>query len=232
MDTLIHHVFARFLPTVTLTADEMDRIKTFYTLHEKFKKLTSLVRYKNAEDFLVRHLVDSWQLKNMIPKGAEILDIGSGGGFPGVILALSGHPVTLSDVDEKKRFFLTECCRILNLTRVRVMDDSRHYNGGGRIITARAVAALDDLFHLTPHTNENGTRFFSALRNASNQGTALLSGENVSRETFTMFFPKGQNYANELKEAEKNWLFSYRLHASVTDAHSKILEINGVCARG
>lgn len=232
MDALIKNVFARFLPTVILTVDELDQIKTFYTLHEKFKKLTSLVRYKDPEDFLVRHLIDSWQLKALIPQGEGILDIGSGGGFPGIILALAGHPVTLSDVDEKKRFFLMECCRVLNLAHTHVISDSRDYKGKSRIITARAVAALDDLFHLIPHTKEDDTQKNNAHKNTSNQGVDLLCSENVSRETFTMFFPKGQNYANELKEAEAHWLFSYQLHSSVTDAHSKILEIKGVCARG
>ena len=153
-----------------------------------------------------RHVVDSAQLIPLGGKG-HWLDIGSGAGLPGVIIAiLSGEPTTLLEPRRLRAEFLAEVKAALSLTNLHIVQGkpallwSKFTN-----ITARAVAPLSTLFSMAHH---------------------------LSRPETVWLFPKGRSAQKELDEARASWQGAFRLEPSVTAADASILVATGVQPRG
>ena len=148
-----------------------------------------------------RHIWDSYQLIERIPETANTcLDIGSGAGLPGLIVAMATKlHVTLVERDERKAAFLREAVRTLALANVQVVaKDINEINGEYDVISARALTSLDELCALS----------------------ARLMGTNS-----ICLFPKGARFATEIEEARKNWEFDCQITPSRTEKHSAIITI-------
>jgi 16S rRNA (guanine(527)-N(7))-methyltransferase RsmG len=151
-----------------------------------------------------RHVLDSWQLLPLLPERGPLADLGSGGGLPGLVLAI-GRPAEthLVESDRRKAAFLIEASRALNLPHVRVH--------AGRIeaaalppvhaLTARALAPLPALL---PH----------AWRLLGPGGVAV--------------FPKGRAAAAELTAAAPDWFMRVERFASRTDPEAAILRLSEI----
>ena len=154
-------------------------------------------------DLWRRHFWDSAQLTALVPPKAETLaDLGSGAGFPGMVLAelLRGRvAVTLNEATAKKCAFLVEAARVLDLSVTvnnRRMEDAPHLTFD--VITARACAPLPKLLSYAQY----------------------FSGPNS-----VCLFLKGQNVGPELTEAHKSWIMDVRQIPSLTDPSGVILEL-------
>jgi len=166
----------------------------------------NLIASSTVPTFDERHLDDSLQLAPLLPAGA-LLDIGSGGGFPGLVLAcLVTTPVHLVEPRAKRAAFLQEASDTLGLRHVTV-----HAAKVERVdllpvaaITARAVANLGALFDMAHHLGDEKTRWV---------------------------LPKGRGAASELEEARRTWQGDFRLVPSVTDAEAAIVIAEGVRRR-
>lgn len=153
-----------------------------------------------------RHIVDSAQLFALHPDAESWLDLGSGAGLPGLIIAIlvkgRGYGrVHLIESNQKKAAFLRFVAQ--NLSLPADVHDQRIENcigavGQSNIVTARALAPLNDLLGYT---------------------NLLLKSGAIG------LFPKGREHQEELTEALRNWQFSYTLHPSVTDPRARIVEI-------
>lgn len=173
-----------WLPSyVDVSRETLDRLHLLFEWHEKCKNYGSFARYNSEEEFWKRHIGNSLHLSPHLKHNDIILDIGSGGGFPGLVLAAMNFNVILSDVDQKKRFFLVEALRQMGLS-CAVIGDSRLCKLDFTVTTARAVTNLNKLFTLVP---------------------------NVSRETRGLFF-KGKNFEQEITEAKKDIDFTHIVH--------------------
>ncbi len=182
---------------------------------QKFHRYESLIKEWNERAGLVgdstlpqiwhRHFLDSAQLLPLLPKGpGTIADIGSGAGFPGLVLALLGvKNITLFERNTKKAGFLQEVIRefalpveILNLT-------AEEYQGAPfDVITARALAPLEELLTLSRRMRKPST---------------------------ICLFLKGKNLDAEIREAQKEWeLPDLRRIPSLTDSSGAILRLTGV----
>ena len=149
----------------------------------------------------VRHIVDSAQLLRFVsPKTSTWIDLGSGAGFPGLIVAiLSDWRVTLVESRAKRIEFLNRAIEQLGLgdqARVAGMPVERLDTSPYGVISARAFAPLDRLLPLA-------SRF-------STPKTIWL-------------LPKGHNAANELADARNDWNFDMRVEPSITQADAGIL---------
>lgn len=169
---------------------------------------TNLVARASLDDRWLRHYADSAQIAPLLPEGAtQLLDIGSGAGFPGLVLALLAQErwpslrCTLCDSVGKKAAFLMRVAQKVQLARTRVISGrvealpaSETFN----VITARAVTALPALLG------------FAAPR--------LAPGG-------LMIFPKGQRAEQELDQAREQWSFDWDGVTSHTDDQARILLI-------
>ena len=174
------------------------RLDAYVDLLLQWQAKTNLVASSTLPNLWTRHISDSLQLLTLAP-GAKIwIDFGSGGGFPGVVLACAlaktpGAMVHLVERNAKKAAFLREALQItgaagtVHLAGIGDYVDS--FPGPADCVTARAVAPLHQL-----------VGFAEAL---VGQGAKAL-------------FLKGQDVEAELTEATKYWKVTPRLHASLT----------------
>jgi len=167
----------------------------------------NLVAASTLGDMWRRHFLDSAQLLPLVPPGAQsLVDLGSGAGFPGLVLAIMGvSGVELVEADGRKCAFLREAARIT--TAAVTIDHARIDSLPPRpfdVVTARGVAPLDRLLPLA-------VRFI---------GAATLC-----------LFPKGKEARQELAAATQKWSFDVASHDSRTDPRGVILCLRGVARR-
>jgi len=154
-----------------------------------------------------RHFLDSAQLFPHVPAGAQsLIDLGSGAGFPGLVLAIMGVPgVELVESDSRKCAFLREAARVaaapVNIRNARIDSLPAHLVD---VVTARGCAPLDRLLPWA-------ARFVGPA-------TACL-------------FPKGEQAAQELAAAAPLWEFDVTRHDSRTDPRGVILCLTRVARR-
>lgn len=189
----------RKLDSVNVSRETMKRLERYADLLLKWNEKINLISAANA--LWPRHIEDSAQLFSLIPNPhIRLLDIGSGAGFPGLILAILGvSDVHLVESDARKCAFLREAARItetpitIHHTRVETLELP-----GIDIITARALAPLSELLalakpHLQPHS--------------------------------FCLFPKGKNYSIEVEEARRQWRFEAIATPSKTAESAVILTL-------
>lgn len=197
------------LPISDVSRETSEKLEQFLTLVEKWNPHINLVAKSTIPDIWNRHIVDSAQLYQFAPARAKLwVDIGSGGGFPGVVMAIMGQeksPDTkfiLIESDQRKATFLRTAVRELELKAdifaERVEDVLPQ---SADVITARALASLDELFPFLQ-------------RHLGNGGCAIL--------------PKGKSYNDEVKAALSNWSFELTAHPSMTDAQAQILIVKDI----
>ena len=167
----------------------------------------NLVSRTTLEDLWNRHIMDSAQLCRFVKPARSWLDIGSGAGLPGMVVAiLTGDPITLVEPRRLRSEFLQRCAEALNLSNVTIHAlKIERVTGQYDAITARAVASLDQLFRLSYRLSHNNTRWV---------------------------LPKGRSGAMELAEAQRNWQGRFRTEASLTDQDAVIILAEEVRPKG
>ncbi|HWA03541.1 MAG TPA: 16S rRNA (guanine(527)-N(7))-methyltransferase RsmG [Rhizomicrobium sp.] len=199
-----------FAARTGVSRETLARLKTLVAMLGDWNARHNLVSVRSLPDVWRRHVWDSAQLCSYIGNDAATLaDLGSGAGFPGLVLAelLRGRvQVTLFESIAKKCAFLRAVSDRLDLG-VRV--ENRRMETSPReifdVVTARACAPLDRLLGYAQHF--------------AGPGTVCL-------------FLKGQNVALELTEARKNWMLNLQQHPSLTDPSGAILEIRELAHAG
>jgi 16S rRNA (guanine527-N7)-methyltransferase len=169
----------------------------------------NLVAASTLDSLWHRHILDSAQLVRFEPgPGASWVDIGSGAGLPGIVIAtLVTGPVVLVEPRRLRAEFLERAIAEIGLGQ-RVSVAARNVqkvSGRFDVITARAVAALDRLLAISTHLS--------------------------TRKTLWVL-PKGRGAQSELAEARRSWQCDAETVPSRTDAKSEILLLRNVQARG
>ncbi|AIL13588.1 hypothetical protein IM40_09015 [Candidatus Paracaedimonas acanthamoebae] len=170
----------------------------------KWQKAINLISKSTLGEIEERHFLDSAQLLKFVPPSAQsIVDVGSGAGFPGLILSLLQHiPVILIESDQRKATFLNHVILKTKSTAKVICDRVETLEGlKVDLITARGFAPLERLFELTMPLFTSSTTFL------------LL---------------KGKSHLDEISEAQKEWDFKVNVHSSITDCQGKILEVKEV----
>ena len=188
----------------------MDR---FVDLLIAWQKTTHLVSPASIPKLWTRHVADSLQLLDLAPNARLWVDLGSGGGFPGLVIAcaLADKPeaqVHLVESNNRKAAFLREAVRITGVPAVvqamRIEKFVANFAVTPDVITARALLPFKSLM---------------------NNSFSLLSRGALG------LFPKGQDVAVELTEATKYWNIDYNLVPSRTDSLARIVVVRGLDRR-
>jgi len=169
----------------------------------------NLIAASTVDDLWERHIVDSAQLVRFEPKSrASWIDIGSGAGLPGIVIALlTKGPMTLVEPRRLRVEFLSKVIGELELgARVNIVHGKADKASGKYdVITARAVAATDRLLEMTLHLSHRGT---------------------------VWLLPKGRSGKSDLADATRTWQGAFRSENSLTDPEAVILVASGVHAKG
>jgi len=194
-------------PVSRETEVQLDR---YVDLLREWQAKTNLVAASTLPHLWTRHISDSLQLLDLAPSAKIWVDLGSGGGFPGVVLAcaLAETPdaiVHLVERNAKKAAFLREALRVTGSRGVvhlaDIGDSVDRFTGPVDCVTARAVAPLHQLIGFA---------------------------EPLIRRGAKALFPKGQDVEAELTEATKYWKIVPYLHSSRTGGHGWIVELDQV----
>ena len=200
---------AWLVATFDVPRETLDRIDGFVELLRRENETQNLVSRSSLDQVWNRHIADSAQLLLHAPPGPERwLDLGSGAGFPGLIVALL-YPgsVTLLEQRTKRVDFLHRAASELRLpARTRIVRSRAETFEAPAfdVISARAFAPLDPLFAL---------------------------GERFATTKTRWVLPKGKNAKSELAAAESSWQGEFRLEPSLTDGDSSIVVAKGVRRR-
>jgi 16S rRNA (guanine527-N7)-methyltransferase len=194
-----------FTRAANVSRETIARLEAFVALLTDWNSKHNLVSRGSLADVWRRHIWDSAQLAPLIPSNAKrLIDLGSGAGFPGLILASlpPNARVTLCEATAKKCRFLAEAAEALNVAvdirNGRIEDMPREAFDA---VTARACAPLSALLGYA-------SRF---------QGPNTVN-----------LFLKGQNVEAELAEAAISWKMKAQTHQSRSDPTGRILEIRGL----
>ncbi|RYG58674.1 MAG: 16S rRNA (guanine(527)-N(7))-methyltransferase RsmG [Alphaproteobacteria bacterium] len=147
----------------TLDAQEMAHFRQYASLLRQWNPKINLVAPSTLAALEERHLLDCAQLAPHLPSAGplEVLDVGSGAGLPGLVLAIlaPGHRFTLAERDQRKAAFLHTAIHSMGLTNVKVhAADVKSLDNQFDIITSRAWASLNDILTLTsPLLKEQGS---------------------------------------------------------------------------
>jgi 16S rRNA (guanine527-N7)-methyltransferase len=198
---------AGFAALTGVSRETLARLDAYAGLLVQWSARINLVAGSTLGDLWRRHFLDSAQLLPYIPQGAQsLIDLGSGAGFPGLVLAILGVPgVELVESDARKCAFLREAARI---TAAPVMIHNRRIEAvpahAVAVVTARGCAPLDRLLVLAQ-------RFIGP-------GTVCL-------------FPKGEQAAQEVATVQHTWKFDAVSHDSRSDPRGVILCLSRVARR-
>lgn len=195
---------------VNVSRETFAALKDYEALVRRWTPAINLVSKNTVQDLWERHIADSAQvfLACDSSKARSWVDLGSGGGFPGLVVAILAKEltpalrVTLVESDLRKATFLRQAAQSLSLdlhvlsSRIESLAPQN-----ADILSARALASLCDLLsYASKHLRAGGTAVF----------------------------PKGARYAEELAEARKSWSFDVNTLPSLSDDSAAILVIRNI----
>jgi len=199
---------ATFLDLMSVSRETLKKLEIYVEQLGKWQRAINLVGKNTLHDPWRRHILDSAQLWRLLPEPPRpIVDLGSGAGFPGLVLSILGAPdVTLCESDARKCVFLREVVRLTGASAVvregRIETLTSPKVG---IVTARALASLCTLLS------------FAA---------PILAQDGIC------LFLKGRGVDEELTQAGKGWNMRVEVFASLSDSAGKILRLGEISRAG
>jgi 16S rRNA (guanine527-N7)-methyltransferase len=189
-----------FLQYTAVSRETYSRLEDYTQLLEKWQKTINLVGTMTLKEIWTRHIIDSTQLFSHILPSDKMVDLGSGAGFPGLVIAMMGNQnVTLVESDGRKVAFLREAARATK-TKVDIIHkrveatDLKDFS----LIVARGFAPLATLLEIV--------------------GSTL-------KASHKMLLLKGKKFMSEIEQAHAAWSFEYRTFPSITDPEGVILSM-------
>ena len=199
----------RVLDALNVSRETSERLHTLSDLLRKWNPRINLVSKTTLENLWSRHILDSAQIFDLVPHPVgHWVDIGSGGGFPGLVIAILAaekdeeQKTTLIESDQRKCAFLRTVLRETGISATvltKRIEQADPQNAD--VLSARALA---DLSHLCAF----------AERHLKEAGTAL--------------FPKGVKWQKELRDAEESWSFTHEVITSKSEPEAVILKLGDI----
>ncbi|OBY25910.1 16S rRNA (guanine(527)-N(7))-methyltransferase RsmG [Leisingera sp. JC1] len=194
--------------TLNVSRETMQRLEIFDTVIRKWNPKINLVSRSSLDQLWTRHIADSVQVFRCVETPGHWVDIGSGGGFPGLIVAILAADevpqmrITLIESDQRKSAFLRTAARECGASLTVISDRIEQVEPQkANVLSARALASLDDLLGFAEHH---------------------LTADGVA------VFPKGENWKKEVDNARQRWRFEMETARSLTEPEAVILKIRGV----
>jgi len=201
---------ARVLATSRVSRETAERLDRYVAELRRWQPIKNLVGPATLAEVWSRHVDDALQLLELAPEARTWLDLGSGAGIPGLILAIAGMErgirVDLVESNARKCAFLTETARLteapVRVRNARIEAVVGEY-AGVEVVCARALAPMAQLLAWTEHLLKTGT---------------------------TGLFPKGRDVQAELTRAAAQWTVVNDLVPSRTDSDARIVRVTALAA--
>jgi 16S rRNA (guanine527-N7)-methyltransferase len=194
---------AWLVETCAVSRETIEKLEAFKAMVIAENSRQNLISVASIDSFWVRHIVDSAQLWCYAPNSPEHkarwLDLGTGAGFPGIVLALlSDTPITMVESRRRRADFLSESVERLGLAHAKIEGRALESveTSTFSVITARAFAPLPKLFELA---------------------------HRFSTEKTCWILPKGRSAREEVESVRPTWHGVFHVKQSVTDAEAAVL---------
>jgi 16S rRNA (guanine527-N7)-methyltransferase len=206
----LHADRARALALLPVSRETERRLDRFVELLLRWQQKINLIAPSTIPTLWTRHIADSLQLLPLAPKARRWVDLGSGAGFPGLVIACAlaqtpGAAVHLVESNAKKAAFLREAARLTGapalVHAVRIEDFVPGFREPVDAVSARAIAPLERLLHWAYPLVKTGAQ---------------------------ALFLKGRDVEVELTKASKYWKIDAELVPSKTDSQSRIVVIRSL----
>jgi 16S rRNA (guanine527-N7)-methyltransferase len=188
-----------------LAPEMAERLRLYADQLRLWQRKTNLVAPSTLDNLWDRHFYDSWQILAALPQqpSRPVVDLGSGGGFPGLVMAVAGvGDVHLVEANHRKAGFLQYVAAQMGVPvtvhAMRIEDVKLRALAPAAAITARACAALEQLLAWAHPLVDPDTQ---------------------------LVFLKGQSWRSEIVAAEANWSFAWNSTPSVTEPDAAIVTI-------
>ena len=197
------------LDNLLVSRETLEHLEHYETLVKRWSKSINLISTASVNTMWNRHILDSAQLYFNLPQKCRVwLDLGSGAGFPGLVisvLAKQFYPalhVYLVESDKRKSVFLKTVIRELLLDATVINDRIESADvPKADVVSARALTSLTGLLaYAYPHIKEGGR----------------------------CLFLKGKNWEKEVIVAQKKWSFDLKINNSITQKGAVTLELGGI----
>lgn len=203
---------ARALKLTPVSRETVERLDAFVELFLRWQRAVQLVANSTLPQLWTRHIADSLQLLDLAPHAKIWADLGSGGGFPGLAVAIAlkekpGAKVHLIESDQRKAAFLREAVRVLDLPamiHVKRIEEVAEPIPDLEVVTARALAPMPELLEIAHPFLKDGAKGL---------------------------FMKGANVDNELTDATKSWSIKSTIVPSKTDSEGRIVIVEQALRR-
>lgn len=203
---------ARALKLTPVSRETVERLDAFVELFLRWQRAVQLVANSTLPQLWTRHIADSLQLLDLAPHAKIWADLGSGGGFPGLAVAIAlkekpGAKVHLIESDQRKAAFLREAVRVLDLPamiHVKRIEEVAEPIPDLEVVTARALAPMPELLEIAHPFLKDGAKGL---------------------------FMKGANVDNELTDATKSWSIKSTIVPSKTDNEGRIVIVEQALRR-
>ncbi len=198
-----------FAARFDVSRETLDQLDTYAALLAEWQQRMNLVGPSTLPQLWDRHFADSAQLFDVAGRGRSWLDVGTGAGFPGLIVAIldpTARVLLVESIAKKCRFLEHVASSLALGPRVTIANRRVESLPPQKfdIVTARALAALEQLYDWCLPFAGSGTHWL---------------------------LPKGARFADELATASKRFGFDYRLVESITDPAARIIIATGVRRR-
>ncbi|MBM6580523.1 16S rRNA (guanine(527)-N(7))-methyltransferase RsmG [Microvirga sp. BT689] len=200
---------ARTAADLNVSRETFDKLELLERELRRWQAIKNLVGPATLDRIWDRHIADSLQLLDLAPEARTWLDLGSGAGFPGLVLAIAGAErglkVHLVESNSRKCAFLRHIVRLTSsaatIHEARLETVIPGFVGKADVVSARALAGLTQLLDWTVPVLKAGT---------------------------IGLYPKGRDVEIELTEARKKWTFEAEILPSLTDSEARILRITSI----
>ncbi|NIX75522.1 16S rRNA (guanine(527)-N(7))-methyltransferase RsmG [Microvirga terricola] len=200
---------ADLLAPFDVSRETEERLSLLASELRRWQAIKNLVGPGTLDHIWDRHIVDSLQLLDLQPEARTWLDLGSGAGFPGLVLAIAGFErgltVHMVESNSRKCAFLRHIARLTGVHakvhEARIETVIPDFVGVADVVSARALASLTKLLEWTEPLLKAGT---------------------------TGLFPKGREVESELTEARESWTFEAEILPSRTDSEARIVRITSI----
>ena len=200
------NTYSGFCSYVFVSRETYEKLCIFYKTLTKWQNSINLISKNSIKNIWERHFLDSAQLYKYVKDiNGNILDFGSGAGFPGLVLAIMGKKnIHLVESDYKKCVFLNEIAMLtdINITIHNCKIENLNFFNVD-LVTCRALAPLYKLMD-----------YVEAF---------VSKSPNKNQNLPKVLFLKGKTYQNELLQLQKDNTIHFKEYNSITDKHGKIL---------
>lgn len=200
---------AEFQLDTNVSRETLERFQKYADLLAHWQRRINLVSSASLNDLWKRHFLDSAQMKRCLPeKSRQIWDIGTGAGFPGLVLAILGVPgISLIESDARKCAFLREAARVTEApvsivnARAEELYDREELSERPDVVLARALAPADKFLDIV--------------------------SKSILCHTYCILL-KGERYEEELSAARDRWIFEHEVRRSMTHPNGVVLSLRKI----